>query len=139
MYKVIDAESVLGTVKKEAEKIERFMREDLHLLSSHVDQLLLEVLNYGMFNGGKRIRPLLVVLAARLCGNKDNDAYRLGTAFEYLHAATLFHDDIIDKSEVRRGRQSVYRKFGTIAAILAGDFFFAIGTWYHDADGPSST
>ncbi len=125
MSNVVDTESILGAVKKEAGKIDQFMRADLGRFRSNVDDLLLEVLEYGLFNGGKRIRPLLVILASRLCGKRDDDAYRLGAAFEYLHAATLFHDDIIDKSETRRGKPSVYLKFGTIAAILAGDFLHA--------------
>lgn len=125
MQSAVRAESILCAVKEEAAKIDLIMRADFASLQSKVDQLLLEVLDYGLFNGGKRIRPLLVVLASRLCGKKDDEAYRLGVAFEYLHAATLFHDDIIDKSENRRGKQSVYRKFGTIAAILAGDFLHA--------------
>ncbi len=118
-------ESILALIRAESEKIDTYMRADLALLNSDVDDLLLEVLDYGLFTGGKRIRPLLVVLASRLCGNNDDDAYRLGVAFEYLHAATLFHDDIIDKSDTRRGKHSVYRKFGAIAAILAGDFLHA--------------
>ncbi len=125
MQNVIKAESILVSVKAEAEKIDACMRGDLARLKYDVDELLLEVLDYGLFNGGKRIRPLLVVVASRLCGKKDDDAYRLGVAFEYLHAATLFHDDIIDQSETRRGKQSVYLKFGIIAAILAGDFLHA--------------
>jgi len=125
MQSVVHEESILGAVKGEAEKIDRCMKDDLDRLKPDLDDLLLEVLHYGLFNGGKRIRPLLVILASRLCGRRDDDAYRLGVAFEYLHAATLFHDDIIDKSETRRGKQSVYRKFGTIAAILAGDFLHA--------------
>lgn len=119
------AETLLVAVKKEAEKIDAFMRADLAQLRTSADELLLEVLEYGLFNGGKRIRPLLVVVASRLCGEKNEDAYRLGAAFEYLHAATLFHDDIIDKSATRRGKPSVYQKFGVIAAILAGDFLHA--------------
>lgn len=125
MPSIIPRESILAAVKEQAERIDSFMRADLARLQPDVDDLLAEVLDYGLFNGGKRIRPLLVVLAARLCGRKDDDAYRLGAAFEYLHAATLFHDDIIDNSATRRGKQSVYRKFGTIAAILAGDFLHA--------------
>jgi octaprenyl-diphosphate synthase len=121
----VHTESILGAVKKEADKIDLCMRADIARLKSNIDDLLLDVLEYGLFNGGKRIRPLLVVLASRLCGKMDDDSYRLGVAFEYLHAATLFHDDIIDRSETRRGKQSVYRKFGTIAAILAGDFLHA--------------
>ncbi len=118
-------QSILVAVKKEAAEIDRYMRADISLMKAEVDDLLYQILDYGLFNGGKRVRPLLVVLASRICGNEDNDAYRLGTAFEYLHAATLFHDDIIDGSETRRGKQSVYRKFGLIGAILAGDFLHA--------------
>jgi octaprenyl-diphosphate synthase len=125
MQSAANRESFLITVKEEAEKIDRYMREDIAQLSSDFNGLLLDVLEYGLFNGGKRIRPLLVVLASRLCGKIDDDAYRLGAAFEYLHAATLFHDDIIDSSETRRGKQSVFKKFGIIAAILAGDFLHA--------------
>lgn len=125
MQSVDRADSLLVSVKAEAEKIDLVMQEDLGLLKPDIDELLHEVLDYGLFNGGKRIRPLLVVLASRLCGRKDRDEYRLGVAFEYLHAATLFHDDIIDKSETRRGKKSVYQKFGIIAGILAGDFLHA--------------
>lgn len=117
---------VIAAVKTEAAKINEYMRTDLARLESATDDLLLEVLEYGLFNGGKRIRPLLAVFAARLCGNAGDDVYRLGCAFEYLHAATLFHDDIIDNSATRRGKKSVYKQFGTIAAILAGDFLHAL-------------
>lgn len=119
-------EQILVSVKEEALKIDTFMQADLDRLTPDLDALLVEILHYGLFNGGKRIRPLLVVVASRLCGRDDDAAYRLGAAFEYLHAATLFHDDIIDQSATRRGKQSVYQKFGTIAAILAGDYLHAL-------------
>ena len=126
MSSLVSPERILGAVKKEAGKIDTFMRADLHRLTPDLDPLLVEILNYGLFNGGKRIRPLLVVVASRLCGRNDDAAYSLGVAFEYLHAATLFHDDIIDQSVTRRGQPSVYQKFGTIAAILAGDYLHAL-------------
>jgi len=70
---------------------------------------------------------LLVVLAARLCGLREAEGtaesiYELAIAFEYLHGATLFHDDVIDRADMRRGKASVSKQFGTIAAILGGDF-----------------
>jgi octaprenyl-diphosphate synthase len=118
--------SVIDTVRQEAAKIDAFMAEDLTARETELDPLLTEILRYGLFTGGKRIRPLLVVLAAGICGGaRDRSAYRLGCAFEYLHAATLFHDDIIDTSATRRGKPSVYRRYGTNAAILAGDFLHA--------------
>jgi octaprenyl-diphosphate synthase len=120
------AEAFLAEIRREAGAVDACMREDLARLAPEADPLLVEILNYGLFNGGKRIRPLLVVLAAALCGGDRGRAiYRLGCAFEYLHAATLFHDDIIDGSPTRRGKASVYHKYGTVAAILAGDFLHA--------------
>jgi octaprenyl-diphosphate synthase len=123
---MVQVEGILAAVKAEAAKIDAYMRADLSRLQATTDALLLEVLDYGLFNGGKRVRPLLVVLSARLCGHSGDDAYTLGCAFEYLHAATLFHDDIIDHSATRRGKPSVCRQFGTVAAILAGDFLHAL-------------
>jgi len=119
-------ERVMAALKPEAAKIDKYMHVELARMELANDALLLEVLRYGLFNGGKRIRPLLVVFASRLCGNNDDNVYRLGCAFEYLHAATLFHDDIIDNSEKRRNKKSVYKQFGTTAAILAGDYLHAL-------------
>jgi len=116
---------LLAAIKKEAAQIENQMHLDLTELRPVIDDLLAEILDYGLFNGGKRIRPLLVVAASRLCGASDKKVYRLACAFEYLHAATLFHDDIIDNSDTRRGSSTVNRKFGTVEAILAGDFLHA--------------
>ena len=123
---MVQVEGIIAAVKAEAAKIDAYMRADLSRLQATTDALLLEVLDYGLFNGGKRVRPLLVVLSARLCGHSGDDAYTLGCAFEYLHAATLFHDDIIDNSTTRRGKPSVHQQFGTVAAILAGDFLHAL-------------
>ncbi len=105
--------------------IDETMQSDITEISGRLDGLLLEVLRYGLFNGGKRFRPLLAVLAARLSGNKDKDVYRLAIAFEYLHMATLFHDDVIDNAQNRRGKPAVFRAYGQAAAILAGDFLHA--------------
>jgi octaprenyl-diphosphate synthase len=106
-------------------RIETAMRADIASMTDNLDGLLMEVLGYGLFNGGKRFRPLLAILAARLCGKTDPDVYRLAIAFEYLHMATLFHDDVIDNADLRRGRPTVSRVYGMVAAILAGDFLHA--------------
>lgn len=106
-------------------KIEEAMRTDIGSMKGHLDDLLMEVLGYGLFNGGKRFRPLLAIFAARLCGKTDPDVYQLAIAFEYLHMATLFHDDVIDNADLRRGRPTVSRAYGMVAAILAGDFLHA--------------
>ena len=120
-----DTKILLAAIHKDALRIDTAMREDLAGLTLKVDGLLAEVLEYSLFNGGKRIRPLLVVIAARLCGREDAEIYRLARAFEYLHAATLLHDDVIDNADTRRGKPSVYRQYGLVAAILTGDFLHA--------------
>lgn len=112
-------------IAQEAAEIDRLMREDIGAFSVNLDPLLVEILDYGLFSGGKRVRPLLAVLGARLCGRKDAGLYRLAVAFEYLHAATLFHDDVIDHAETRRGRMSINKRYGGVEAILAGDFLHA--------------
>lgn len=113
---------LLAAIGPEVKKIEEAMRRDLQAVVGQADPLLVEILDYGIFNGGKRLRPLLVVQAARLCGLEGDKIYDLAIAFEYLHAATLFHDDVIDRADTRRGKPSVSKAFGEIAAILGGDF-----------------
>jgi octaprenyl-diphosphate synthase len=71
--------------------------------------------------GGKRLRPLLTVLFARLLGHAGNDVYPLAASMEMLHAATLLHDDVLDKAATRRGRQAAHARFGIAPAVLAGD------------------
>jgi len=113
-------QSILSNIQPEAEKIDQFMRRDLKVIDN---PLLAEVIAYAIFNGGKRIRPLLTVLAARLCGCAALDeVYRLALTFEYLHAASLLHDDVIDHAEQRRGRMAANKVWSNTHVILAGDF-----------------
>jgi octaprenyl-diphosphate synthase len=71
--------------------------------------------------GGKRLRPFLTVLFARLWGYRDDDIYPLAASMEMLHAATLLHDDVLDEAVTRRGKPAAHMLFGVIPAILAGD------------------
>jgi len=111
----------------EIDKVDQAMHQDLQDFVGRELQpeTLLKVLEYALFNGGKRIRPLLCILAARLCGHQGKEVYPLAIAFEYLHVATLLHDDVIDHAETRRGRLSANKVFGLSPAILAGDFLHA--------------
>lgn len=119
----MELKKVIG---QESAKIDQLMREDINELDGEgLDPLLIEILEYALFVGGKRVRPLLTILSARFCGCDDEGIYRLAAAFEYLHAATLIHDDVIDNAEERRGAATVYKKFGLAAAILTGDFLHA--------------
>lgn len=90
-----------------------------------VAPLISEIGDYTFSGGGKRVRPVLVLLSARLCGYRGPRAIQVATAAEYLHTATLTHDDVVDGADTRRGRPSVNAKFGTRMAILVGDFLLA--------------
>ncbi|HTD29988.1 MAG TPA: polyprenyl synthetase family protein, partial [Steroidobacteraceae bacterium] len=75
--------------------------------------------------GGKRLRPMLVVLAARAC-RIENEAHIEAAAFiEFIHTATLLHDDVVDGSSLRRGRDTANRVFGNQASVLVGDFVYS--------------
>lgn len=88
--------------------------------------LISEVSAYVLGSGGKRIRPAMVLLAARLCGYKDGEqAIKLASLVEYLHAATLIHDDIIDNADKRRGRPSANRRWGNGISVLVGDYLYS--------------
>ncbi len=134
-----DQKPLLQLVQPLIEKIERTMREDLNELTTVMDSLLIEILEYGLFSGGKRFRPLLTVLAGRLSNGENSDLYKVALAFEYLHLATLFHDDVIDLADTRRGKPSVCKKYGTAAAILAGDFLHARSMWLVDKYGKNGS
>jgi octaprenyl-diphosphate synthase len=124
-----DGAGLIAAIAPDLAMIEQAMQADLASLTDDTAVLLGEVLHHGLFNGGKRIRPLLTVLCYRLCGGSavknKVDIYSLAMAFEYLHCATLFHDDVIDQALTRRGRPAVNVAFGETAAILAGDFLHA--------------
>jgi octaprenyl-diphosphate synthase len=87
--------------------------------------LVSQVTEYIMFSGGKRIRPVLMILSARLCGYQGNYDKTLCVVFEYLHAATLLHDDLVDGAEVRRGNPVAHSIWGNPATVLVGDFLLA--------------
>lgn len=83
-----------------------------------------EIMAHSLLGGGKRLRPLLFVLCAELCGYGKPDVYRYSTVFEYVHAASLLHDDVLDNAETRRKRPAVRNIWGNPAAILGGDFLY---------------
>lgn len=99
--------------------------DDCIVASSHspVD-LSNQVSNYIIASGGKRIRPLVLLLLARAMRYKGDLHYQLATAVEFIHTATLLHDDVVDESELRRNRPTVNNQFGNAAAVLVGDFLY---------------
>lgn len=87
--------------------------------------LITKVGRYITESGGKRLRPLIVLLCARACGYLGNAHVALATLVEFLHTATLLHDDVVDASYQRRGRASANALFGNAASILVGDFIYS--------------
>lgn len=123
----MDKLDLFASIEPEIATVDQAMRQDLQSLARKevVPDTLLKILEHALFNGGKRIRPLLCILAARLCGYQGEKVYPLAIAFEYLHVATLLHDDVIDHADTRRSRPSANKIFGLTPAILAGDFLHA--------------
>lgn len=93
----------------------------LEKASSHV-QLVPEVARYLIDAGGKRLRPMLTVAASMLFGRANGSEVNFAAAVEFMHNATLLHDDVVDESEMRRGRAAARMKWGNQASVLVGDF-----------------
>ncbi len=90
-----------------------------------VAPLIPEIGEHTFASGGKRVRPLLVLLSSRLCGYRGPRAIQIAMAVECMHSASLLHDDVIDGAPMRRGRPSVHAQYGARLAILVGDFLYA--------------
>ena len=89
------------------------------------DVALINQLGFYIVNsGGKRLRPLLTVLSARAMGIDNNDHHTLAAIVEFIHTATLLHDDVVDESTMRRGRETANAIFGNQASVLVGDFLY---------------
>lgn len=114
-------EQILESVHQDLAEIEVALTENLQPYLSMVSH----VAKYIMFSGGKRIRPLLMILSSRLCGYKGDYDKTLSVVFEYLHAATLLHDDVVDGADVRRGNPVAHSIWGNPATVLVGDFLLA--------------
>lgn len=84
-----------------------------------------EIGRYIVESGGKRLRPLIVLLVARACGYKGNGQIKLATLVEFLHTATLLHDDVVDHSGRRRGRATANALWGNAPSVLVGDFLYS--------------
>ena len=89
--------------------------------------LLDRIMRYVVKRKGKQLRPMFVLLSARLCGEITESTYRAASMIEILHTATLVHDDVVDDSDERRGFFSVYALWKTKASVLIGDYLFAKG------------
>jgi octaprenyl-diphosphate synthase len=87
--------------------------------------LIKQIADYIIGGGGKRLRPALLILAARACGYQGTSHRELAAVIEFIHTATLLHDDVVDESGLRRGRATANALFGNAAAVLVGDFVYS--------------
>ena len=102
-------------------EVDRVLRESLR---SEV-VLIRQISEYIVGGGGKRLRPALVLLAARACGYEGEKHYTLAAVVEMIHTATLLHDDVVDESKLRRGHATANATFGNAASVLVGDFLYS--------------
>lgn len=117
----------------------QFTLDQISALAKHdmqaVDHAILAQLNsdvvlinqlghYIISGGGKRIRPLIAVLAARALGYQGSDHIICAAFVEFIHTATLLHDDVVDESDMRRGKETANARFGNAASVLVGDFIY---------------
>lgn len=112
--------------------IKELVKDDLSVVNKRLSSVvknhtqLIEEVGDNIFSaGGKRIRPILNILSGKLFGYESDELYNLATAVELIHSATLLHDDVIDNSSLRRGKETTNQIYGNKSAILVGDFLFA--------------
>ena len=107
--------------RDELEGVERQVRTNLDSSVALVNTVAAHILN----SGGKRIRPLLLLLSARLCGYIGRDHHQLGSLVEFIHTATLLHDDVVDDADIRRGQRTARKVWGNQISILVGDYLYS--------------
>jgi octaprenyl-diphosphate synthase len=116
----LTALDIFELVKDDLEKVER----EISLETVNSVEAVTAISQYLQGNGGKRLRPMLVLLAARLFGEANDTAVRMAAVVELIHTATLVHDDVIDNAQTRRGKASSNVVWGNHTSVLAGDWLY---------------
>jgi octaprenyl-diphosphate synthase len=116
-----DIDSLLTLVHEDMARVEQML---VSCIDTPVD-VLNDICRHILGSGGKRIRPLILLLTAKVCGYRGTSHIPLACVLEYIHTATLLHDDVIDHADMRRGISSAHRLWGNQSSILAGDYFFS--------------
>lgn len=115
------AKDALNLVKEDIEKVEQFLKNDIKTSVPLINEVIL----YLLSSGGKRLRPVFLALSARMCGYKGENIPAMSAVIEYIHTATLLHDDIIDGAKYRRKRPTANNLYGSDIAVLCGDFLYS--------------
>ena len=114
-------DQIRALVRSDLASVDNVIRARLKSTVPLVDR----VAEHIIAGGGKRLRPLLVVLASRACGGSGNACHEAAAFIEFIHTATLLHDDVVDGSSMRRGRDTANEVFGNQASVLVGDFVYS--------------
>jgi octaprenyl-diphosphate synthase len=114
-------EQIISPIAEDLKQFEAFFAQTLKADTEPMDSIM----RYVGGTKGKRLRPILVLLGARLFGDVNEKTLRAAAFVEMVHSATLIHDDVVDQSDERRGRASVKTQFGNLSAVLAGDYLLA--------------
>ncbi len=116
----------------QSQVIRDFLQEELELFDTYLRESIKNdnprisgIIDYVFKANGKRLRPMLVLLTAKACGQIIPETYHGAVTVELLHTATLVHDDVIDKSDMRRGRRSVNAVYDNTRAVLVGDYLLS--------------
>ncbi|VAW75089.1 Octaprenyl diphosphate synthase [hydrothermal vent metagenome] len=117
----MDIEDIRALVREDSGSVDALILERLHSDIALINELGRYIIN----SGGKRLRPLLVLLSARACGYRGQSHTELAAVIEFIHTATLLHDDVVDASSLRRGNQTANAIWGNEAAVLVGDFLYS--------------
>jgi octaprenyl-diphosphate synthase len=104
----------------------QFLEEELNRYLASQNPLISQISRHICESGGKRIRPLLVLLCSRLCGYPGEDVVVYASVVEFVHTATLLHDDVIDEATTRRGVPSANARWGNSIPVLVGDYLFSV-------------
>ena len=116
----IDLAQIFEPIREDLEAVER---EFVRHIQSRV-ALIPEMGRYIQKSGGKRVRPAVLLMAARLAGYTGDRAVLYASVVEFIHTATLVHDDIIDGADLRRGRLAVHSRWGNDITVLLGDYLY---------------
>ncbi|MGM0411584.1 MAG: polyprenyl synthetase family protein, partial [Bacillota bacterium] len=111
--------------KKKYKKIKEEIDENILIITQNNSSLIQESINDLVKSGGKRLRPLLVLLASKFGNIEKNKIYEIAAGIEIFHMSTLVHDDIIDKASIRRGAETAQKKFGNKMAVFIGDYLLS--------------
>ncbi len=114
-------DQIVELIADDLSAVEAKLTEDTVSEYTFVDMAVQHVVE----GGGKRLRPILVVLSAKVCGYEGSDAHTLAAVVELIHVASLVHDDVLDEAAIRRGRETLQTKWGNKVAVLVGDYLHA--------------